>query len=284
MIPTEGHFPKSEPRQVELDARSLDLRRLAMRALEGGRRGHIGSTFSLIEILRVLYDDILSYRSKEPGWPDRDRCILSKGHGCLALYTLLADKGFFPTSELETFCKPDSILGGHPEFGKIPGVEFSTGALGHGLSAGLGMALAARMQNRKSRVFVIVGDGEINEGSIWEGALSAGKYRLTNLTVLIDYNKLQSYGPTDEVQPLEPLADKWRSFGFGVSETDGHNVKELRQMLGSLPLSGGRPSALICHTVKGRGIPYAENKAEWHHKSRLGTEDINRLYQSLEGH
>ena len=283
MTSIDNHIASEDIYQNGLDERSLALRRLAVRALEGGGRGHIGSTFSLIEILRVLYDDILSYRSDDPGWSDRDRCILSKGHGCIALYALLADKGFITPETLTTFCKPESILGGHPEFGKVPGVEFSTGALGHGLSAGLGMALAAQMQNRKSRIFVIIGDGEINEGSIWEGALSAGKHRLDNFTVLIDYNKLQSYGPTDTVQPLEPLADKWRSFGFKVTETDGHDIKELRYTLESLPLADGKPSAVICHTIKGRGIPYAEGKAEWHHKSKLGPDDIDRLYQSLGG-
>ena len=283
MTPMDDHTHRNEAIQSDLDGRSLALRKLAVRALEGGGRGHIGSTFSLIEILRVLYDDILSYRSTEPDWPDRDRCILSKGHGCIALYVLLADKGFIPAQELETFCKPDSILGGHPEYGKVPGVEFSTGALGHGLSAGIGMALAARIQKRKSRVFVIMGDGEINEGSVWEGALSAGKHGLSNLTVLIDYNKLQSYGPTDQVQPLEPLTDKWKSFGFGVLAVDGHNVDELRHALNSVPLSGDMPSAIICHTVKGRGIPYAEGVPEWHHKSRLSPDDIDQLYQSLGG-
>ncbi len=283
MTPIDDHMPGQNVCRNDLDERSLALRRLAVQALEGGGRGHIGSTFSLIEMLRVLYDDILSYRADDPGWSDRDRCILSKGHGCIALYALLADKGFIAPETLATFCKPDSILGGHPEFGKVPGVEFSTGALGHGLSAGLGMALAARMQNRNSRVFVIVGDGEINEGSIWEGALSAGKHGLDHFTVLIDYNKLQSYGPTDTVQPLEPLADKWRSFGFGVMETDGHDVPKLRDTLSGLPLADGKPSAVICHTIKGRGIPYAENEAEWHHKSKLDVDDIKLLYQSLRG-
>jgi transketolase len=268
---------------AELDDRSLALRRLAVTALEGGGRGHIGSTFSLIEIFRVLYDDILSYRPDEPNWPDRDRCILSKGHGCIALFTLLADKGFIPEEELQTFCKFDSRLGGHPEQGKVPGVEFSTGALGHGLPVGVGMALSARMQKRPSRVFVVTGDGEINEGSVWEAAMSAGKHGLSNLTVMVDYNKLQSYGPVDVVQPLEPLADKWRSFGFGVAEVDGHDVEQLRATLNSLPLEPEKPSAIICHTVKGRGIPFAEGKAEWHHKSRLNYEDIAQLYDVLGG-
>lgn len=265
-----------------LDERSLDLRRLVISALEGGGRGHIGSTLSLIEILRVLYDDILKFDPDNPDWDLRDRCVLSKGHGCLALYALLADKGFFPTDLLKTFCHSNSILGGHPEYGKVPGVEFSTGALGHGFPAAIGMALAARIKGRTNKVFVIMGDGEINEGSVWEGALSAGKHGLENLTVLIDYNKLQSYGPVDYVQPLEPLADKWRSFGFGTCEVDGHDTDALRGALTALPIETGKPSVIICHTIKGRGIAHAEGRAEWHHKSRLNAEDIAAMLTAVE--
>src|SRR5260221_10612226 len=174
---------------VSLDERSRHLRRLAVRALDKGERGHIGSTMSLIEILRVLYDDVLRVRPSEPAWPRRDRLILSKGHGCIALYVMLAEKGFFPLETLDTFCHRDSILGGHPEFGKVPGVEASTGALGHGLGFGVGMALAARMQRKNHRVFVAMGDGETNEGSVWESALIAGKHKLSNLTAIVDYNK-----------------------------------------------------------------------------------------------
>ena len=265
-----------------LDGRSLYLRRLVVRALEGGERGHVGSSMSLIEILRVLYDDVLRYRPDEPRWPDRDRCILSKGHGCLALYVVLADKGFFPLAELDTFCRRDSILGGHPEAGKVPGVEASTGALGHGLSIGVGMALAMRMQKRGYRVFVVMGDGEINEGSVWEAALCAGKHRLSNLVGLIDYNKMQSAGPTAEIQDLEPLLDKWRSFGFAATEVDGHDVATLRRVLDSVPLDPQKPTAIVCHTVKGKGIPVAEHEPTWHHKSRISADVIAEMYAALE--
>ena len=265
----------------ELDERSRHLRRLAVRTLAGGGRGHVGSTMSLIEILRVLFDDVLRYRAADPSWRERDRLILSKGHGCVALYALLADKGFFPLEELDTFCQLDSILGGHPEASKVPGVEASTGALGHGLSYGVGMGLAARMEHRDSRVVVVMGDGEIDEGSVWEAALCAGKHRLENLTAVIDYNKIQSAGLTSEVQDLEPLADKWRAFNFAVAEVDGHNVDALRAVLTALPLQSDRPSAVICHTVKGMGIPFAENDPTWHHKSRLPEEVIAEMREAL---
>jgi len=265
----------------KLDERSLYLRRLVVDALVGGDRGHVGSSFSLIEIFRVLYDDVLRYRSDDPLWPERDRCILSKGHGCLALYAILADKEFFPLAELATFCRTGSRLGGHPEAGHVPGVEASTGALGHGLSIGVGMALAARMQKRDSRVYVVTGDGEINEGSVWEAAMSASKHRLGHLTVLIDYNKIQSAGPTREILDLEPLVDKWKAFGFAAHEVDGHDVAALRGLLRTAP--SDRPRAVVCHTVKGRGIGFAENDPTWHHKTRIGGELAARLYAELEG-
>ena len=265
-----------------LDARSRYLRRLTVDALIGGERGHIGSTMSLIEILRVLYDSVLSYRADEPDWPARDRCVLSKGHGCLALYAVLADKGFFETAALTDFCRHHSFLGGHPERGKVPGVEASTGALGHGLSLGVGMALAQRMRGRAARAFVIMGDGEINEGSVWEAAMSAAKHRLDNLVAIVDYNKIQSAGPTAVIQELEPLADKWRAFGFETVEVNGHDVTALEEVLGALPRATGKPTAVICHTVKGKGIPFAEHDPSWHHKSKLPVEVHADLYAALE--
>jgi len=265
-----------------LDERSKYLRRLVVRALEGGERGHVGSSMSLIEIMRVLYDDILRYRPQEPKWQERDRMILSKGHGCIALYVMLADKRFIPLEALDTFCRRDSILGGHPEAAKVPGVEASTGALGHGLSYGVGMALAARIEKRDSRVIVVMGDGEINEGSVWEAAMCAGKHKLSNLTAVIDYNKIQSAGPTREIQDLEPLLDKWRAFNFAAIDVDGHDVAGLRNVFHSLPLAADRPSAIICHTVKGKGIAFAEHDANWHHKSKIANDVVAKLYAALE--
>lgn len=264
-----------------LDDRSRELRRMVIEALDGGGRGHLGSSMSLIEILRVLYDDVLKFKADAPQWEMRDRCILSKGHGCLALYALLSDKGFFPRAELKNFCRSGTYLGGHPERGKIPGVEASTGALGHGLSIGVGMALAQRIKKNHPRVFVIMGDGEINEGSVWEAALCAGKHGLHNLTAIVDYNKVQSYGPTDVVQPLEPLVDKWQSFGFETIAVDGHNIASLKAVLLS-PQSQTKPTAIIAHTVKGKGFPFAEGKATWHHKSNMKPEEIAAMYAALE--
>ena len=263
-----------------MDRRSKDLRQLVVRMIEVGRRGHIGSAASLIEVLRVLYDSWLDYRVDEPGWSDRDRFILSKGHGCLALYAVLADKGFISLDELDRFCSPESLLGGHPEI-KVPGVEASTGALGHGFPIGVGMALAAKLKSKEYRVAVVVGDGEINEGSVWEAALSAAKHRLSNLVVFIDYNKLQSYGKTSDVLDLEPLVDKWVSFGFETREVNGHDVSALEELVRSLPFNKGKPSAVICHTVKGKGFGIAEHNSDWHHKSRLSNEEIGAMYDGL---
>ena len=248
--------------------------------IESGRRGHIGPATSLVELIRVLYDSWLSYRPEQPMWLERDRLILSKGHGCLALYAVLADKGFFPQNELDWFCKHDSMLGGHPEI-KVPGVEACTGSLGHGLSIGVGVALAAKLKRQQYRVAVIVGDGEINEGSVWEAAMSAAKHRLSRLTVFVDYNKLQSYGPLDEVVELNPLCDKWESFGFAVMEVDGHDIAELERATMSLPLSSDKPTAVVCHTIKGKGFPFAEGNATWHHKSRLTDDEISDMYDCL---
>lgn len=267
--------------QEPLDARSRHLRRLILRAIENGGRGHIGPSLSLVEIVRVLYDEFVRHDPANPRWPGRDRFILSKGHGCLALYAVLADRGFFPVEALDKFCRFDSFLGGHPET-MVPGVEACTGSLGHGLSIGLGMALAARMSGRDSKVYVVMGDGEINEGSVWEAAACADKHGLANLTAVIDYNKIQSAGSVFEIQSMEPLADKWRAFGFRVFDCNGHSVDELRrvfQAAADAPLD--RPRVVICHTVKGKGIPVAENNPAWHHRTALSESDLTAIHGAL---
>ncbi|MCP4036520.1 MAG: transketolase [bacterium] len=257
-----------------LDPRSKLLRDTVLEILAVSRRGHLGSTFSLIEIIRVLYDDVLRYDPARPDWDERDRFILSKGHGCLALYVVLADKGFFPREALFEFCTEHGMLGGHPDHLKVPGVEASTGSLGHGASIGVGMALHAMRTKSAQRVIVVLGDGECNEGSVWEAAMCASKHGLSNLTFVVDYNKCQSYGPTRDVQDLEPFADKWRSFGCAVQEVDGHDVTLLRATFSALPFDGRRPNVVIAHTVKGKGIPQAEFNTAYHHKSQIADEEI----------
>lgn len=264
--------------KIKLDKRSKYLRGLVLECLIGGDRGHMGSAMSLIEILRVLYDDILKFYPKNPKNINRDRLILSKGHGCLGLYALLADKGFFSKKILKSSSKFDSILGGHPEYDKVPGVEASTGALGHGAPIGLGMAISAKINNKKFQTFVIVGDGEINEGSFWEASMIAKKHQLNNFHVIIDYNKIQSYGRTREVMDLEPLKDKLIAFGYKVDEVNGHDVKQLKKYFKGLKKIK-KPSALICHTIKGKGFYFAEQNPYWHHKNfftDLEKEQLNK--------
>jgi transketolase len=265
-----------------LDKRSKYLRSLVLRCLFGSNRGHMGSAMSLIEILRVLYDDIIKYDARSPKLKNRDRLILSKGHGCLALYSILADKGFIKFNQLDSVSKFNSKLGGHPESFKIKGVEASTGALGHGLPIGLGMALSAKIKNEKHKIFVICGDGEINEGSVWEAALSAAKHKLSNLKVIIDYNKIQSYGFTKEVLDLEPLKEKWKSFGFDVSEVNGHDIQALKKNFIKFKKNKiKKPSITICHTIKGKGFSFAENNPLWHHKNSFTLDERKQLTNSI---
>lgn len=258
-----------------LDERSKNLRKLAIRCLRGGQRGHIGSTMSLIEIMRVLYDDVAKHGTKDN--QGRDRIILSKGHGCIAQYVLLADKGYIQIEELDKFCRKDGILGGHPSH-KVPGIECDTGALGHGLSIGIGMALAAKIRKQSHRIFVIMGDGEINEGSVWEAAMCASKHKLDNLTVIIDYNKIQSAGFVKDIQPLEPLAAKWQAFGFITREGDGHDIDILKTMI---LWPSDMPKCIIAHTIKGKGVSFAENEPAWHHKSNITEEQFQQMEECL---
>jgi len=273
---------KNQSMQTKLDTTGKEQRKQILKILERSGRGHISPAFSILEILRVLYDDVLKYDPNNPTWQDRDRFILSKGHGCLGLYVQLAAKGFFSEKELWRISQDGSMLGGHPEYGRTPGIEASTGSLGHGLSIGVGIALAAQMDRNAFRSFVLIGDGECNEGTIWEAALSASKHKLSNLVVILDYNKFQCYGPTSEVQDLEPLADKWKSFGFELQEVDGHNIDELRSAFQRLPFDTNKPNLILCHTVKGKGVSEIENNPVWHHKSRLSSEEVIRLLNLME--
>ena len=268
---------------IELKSYAKNLRKTILDTAfkAGSKSAHVGGALSAADIVSVLFGKVMNLNKENLNDEKRDRFILSKGHGCLALYALLSDKNFFSKDELSKTCEPDSILGGHPEI-KVPGIEASTGALGHGLPIGVGMALAAKLKKEKHRVVVVIGDGETNEGSIWEAAMCAGNHELDNLTVMVDYNKIQSYGFTEEVADLEPLVDKWASFGFEVTEIDGHDNKAIKECLNKLPLKKSKPTAIICHTIKGKGFKLAENKPEWHHKSSFEDEEIQKMYKALE--
>ncbi len=240
---------------------------------------HVGSSLSMAEILAVLYGGVLQV---DPDWPEdqnRDRLILSKGHACAGLYAALAERGFFPTDWLESFYTNGARLAGHATAGEIPGIEVSTGSLGHGLPIACGMAKAAKIDGAAYRVFAILSDGECNEGSNWEAALFAPHHRLDNLVVVIDYNKIQSLGSTAEVLGLEPLADKWRAFGWSVREVDGHDAEAVRESLESVPFEAGRPSCLVAHTVKGKGVSFMEGELLWHYRTPQGPEYAAALHE-----
>lgn len=263
-----------------LDKTGKALRLSILDALQEGGRGHLGPAFSIIDILRVLYGDVMTHDPLHPGDALRDRFILSKGHGCLALYAILSNHKYFPKEVLSSFCKFDSPLGGHPESATTPGVEFSTGSLGHGLSVAVGMAIAARIKGELWRTFVLLGDGEINEGSVWEAALHASKHQLASLCVIIDFNKMQASGKSSGILDLNPLAEKWKSFGFKVTEIDGHNLVQIRGALNDHEFIGS-PRLIIAHTTKGKGIPSIENSSEWHHKAKIQVDEIELLKREL---
>jgi transketolase len=258
-----------------------DVAKLAVLARAARRRdlemvhaagvGHIGGDLSATDILTTLYHGVLRLDPSRPDAPERDRFILSKGHCSAALYIALASRGFFPWEELATFMKPLSRLNGHPDTRKIPGVETSTGPLGHGMPVAVGAAIAARLAGEPWRVFVLTGDGELQEGSNWEAAMTAAHYGLDNLSVTIDRNGLQQGDRTEGTVKLEPLGEKWRAFGWSVREVDGHDHAALLAAYDAVPFEKGRPSCLLARTVKGRGVSFIQDQAGWHH--RVPTKD-----------
>jgi transketolase len=242
------------------------LRRDIVRMSYWSQTSHVGTALSCTDIVAVLYFGVLRLAPADPGWPDRDRFILSKGHGCAAWYAALAERGFFPVEELATFRRLGSRLQGHPDMRKTPGVEMTAGSLGHGLAAGVGMALGLRLRHRPSRVYVVLGDGEVQEGLVWEAALSAAGFRLDNLVAIVDYNHLQSGGSLDKTMPLEPLAAKWEAFGWHALEVDGHDRGALLAAFDTAATVHGKPTAIVAHTVKGKGVSFMEDDNLWHAK------------------
>jgi transketolase len=249
-----------------LEAQARRVRRDVWRALRAGGGGHAGGSCSAADILAALYFHRLRVRPGEPDWPERDRFVLSKGHANAALGAVLAQAGFIDDAILDRFYGLESPFGMHPDI-KVPGVEMCTGALGHGLAVAMGMALGARIQKKAFHTFVMLGDGELHEGSNWEAAMAASHYRLANLTAIVDHNKISQSGRVDEIVGIDPLADKWRAFGWEVREIDGHDMAEVVDTLDALPFHPDRPSALIAHTIKGKGVSFAENTYLWHSNS-----------------
>jgi len=246
-----------------LEEHARQIRRNVWRALRAGGGGHAGGSSSAADILAALYFHRMRVRPRQPDWSERDRFVLSKGHANAALGAVLAQAGFIDDAILDRFYGFESPFGMHPDI-KVAGVEMCTGALGHGLAVATGMALGARIQKQAFHTFVMLGDGELHEGSNWEAAMAASHYRLANLTAIIDHNKISQSGRVDEIIGIDPLADKWRAFGWAVREFDGHDMRAVVDALDALPLDPDRPSALVAHTVKGKGVSFAEDTYLWH--------------------
>ena len=263
-----------------LEAEALQIRRNVWRALHAAGGGHVGGSASAADLLAALYFHTLHVRPHEPDWPDRDRFVLSKGHANAALAAVLAQAEFIEDALLDRFYGYESPLGMHPDI-KVAGVEMSTGALGHGLSVGTGMALGARIQGKAFRTYVMLGDGELHEGSNWEAAMCAAHYRLSNLTAIIDANKVAQSAHVAHLVGIEPLADKWRAFGWEVREIDGHDMGQIVDALDALPFQAEKPSALIAQTVKGKGVSFAENTYVWH-SNTVNDEILARALAELE--
>ncbi|MBN1313738.1 MAG: transketolase [Anaerolineae bacterium] len=248
----------------ELAYKSIQYRRTILRIIKQANAGHTGGSLSCIDILNVLYNHVLNVTPSSFDDPNRDRYIQSKGHSVEALYTVLADRGFFPQEDLENLGRFQSHLIGHPTR-KVRGIEQNTGALGHGLSLAVGTALAAKIDSKTYRVYTLLGDGELTEGSNWEAAMAASHYKLDNLIVIVDRNTLQITGRTEDVMSLEPLEDKFRAFGFAIQHVGGHDLPALVKVFEQIPFKPGKPNLVLAHTVKGKGVSFIEDKAHWHH-------------------
>jgi len=249
-----------------LEAQALVIRRDIVKMVYTAQAGHPGGSLSSADIMTALYFHVLRLDPKNPAWPERDRFILSKGHSCPALYACLARRGFYPLDQIYTLRQLGSMLQGHPHRGSPPGVETTSGSLGNGFAVGMGMALALRMKGSASRVYVLLGDGELDEGLCWEAAMASGKYKLDNLTAIVDRNRLQNDGSADEIMPLDPLPDKWRAFRWRTIEINGHDMPSILAALDEAKATSGQPTVIIANTVKGKGVSYMENNGDWHGK------------------
>ena len=272
----------------ELTIRSIQYRKKILKYILGAKAGHTGGSLSSTDILNVLYNEVLHVSPENFKSPDRDRYVQSKGHCVEALYVVLADKGFFPEEDLNTLCKYKSHYIGHPTR-KINGVEQNTGALGHGLPICVGMAIAGKKDKKDYRVFTLMGDGELPEGSNWEAALSAAHYKLDNLCAIIDKNGMQITAPTADVMNTDPLDAKWKAFGWAVREVDGNDVAALKEAFAALPFEKGKPSVIIAKTVKGKGVSFMENQLKWHHgvptaaQYEQAQEEVDEAMRKVEG-
>ncbi|MHB1432337.1 MAG: transketolase [Streptosporangiaceae bacterium] len=269
---------------VDLRERARFIRAETVRLIDIAKTGHYTSVFSAAEILAALYYRVMRLRPGAPAWPERDRLVLSKGHVAVGVYPILADLGYFDPALLDTYTRLGNPLGDHPDMRHVPGADFSSGSLGHGLSVALGMALAARVTGLPgTRVYALLGDGECNEGQIWEAAMAAAHHRAANLFAILDRNQMSLDGPTEEIMRIEPVADKWRAFGWAVREVDGHDPDAVADALLEPAFgSGERPHLLICHTVKGKGVAFMEGGREWH-LGYLAPPDRDRVLAELGG-
>ena len=252
---------------MNLISKAKNVRRKIVTMTSRSNSSHIGAALSTVEVLVALYFSAMKINPSNPNDLSRDRFLLSKGHACSALYATLSERGLITDEELEKFATDGGVLPGHATLALTSGIEASTGSLGHGLSLGIGFSLGARIDGAPYRTFVLLGDGECDEGSVWEASMFAGNAKLDNLIAIIDYNKLQSFGRTKEVLDLEPLAKKWEAFGWSVREVDGHDLDALVKLLNSVPFKPEHPTLIIAHTIKGKGISFTEDRLEWHYKS-----------------
>lgn len=274
-------MPVTEKDKKELEEIALKLRKDTITALHHAGSGHPGGALSMVEILTVLYFREMNIRPDAPDWEDRDRFILSKGHACPSLYAALAERGYFPVEELNTLRKPHSRLQGHPCMDKTPGVDMSTGSLGQGLAVAAGMALYAKKQNKDFKVYCIIGDGESEEGEIWETAISAAHYKLDNLIVFLDANHLQIDGSVDKVMNIYPMCPKFEAFGWNTFEVNGHDICQLVTTIDTAKKSNGKPTFIQCNTIKGKGVSFMENQACWH-GAPIKLDDYRRAMAELD--